>query len=72
VSWDSGTVAEKALRVAHGLRGVGVGRGSHVAIWAPNSPVWVVAALTVLAASGVVAPIDSGAWPHKISPEASR
>ena len=57
-SWDSGTVADKALRLAHGLQDAEVGRGSRVAIWAPNSPVWVVAALAVLAADGVVVPID--------------
>ena len=57
-SWDSGTVADKALRLAHGLQDAGFGRGSRVAIWAPNSPVWVVAALAVLATGGVVVPID--------------
>ena len=57
-SWDNGTVADKALRLAHGLQDAKVGRGSRVAIWAPNSPVWVVAALAVLAAGGVVVPID--------------
>src|SRR5437879_11423319 len=57
-SWDSGTVADKVLRLAHGLQDAGVGRGSRVAIWAPNSPVWIVAALAVLAAGGVVVPID--------------
>src|SRR4029077_4588935 len=48
----------KALRLAHGLQGAEVGRGSRVAIWAPNSPVWVVAALAVWAAGGVVVPIE--------------
>jgi long-chain acyl-CoA synthetase len=57
-SWDSGTVADKALRLAHGLQDAGFGRDSRVAIWAPNSPVWIVAALAVLAAGGVVVPID--------------
>src|SRR6266404_2248661 len=60
-SWDSGTVGDKALRLAHGLQDAGVGRGSRVAIWAPNSPVWIVAALAVLAAGGVVVPIDDQA-----------
>ena len=52
------TVADKALRLARGLQDAGFGRGSRVAIWAPNSPVWIVAALAVLAAGGVVVPID--------------
>jgi long-chain acyl-CoA synthetase len=57
-TWDSGTVADKALRLARGLRDAGVGRGSRVAIWCPNSPVWIVAALAVLATGGVLVPID--------------
>ena len=57
-TWDSATVADKTLRLASGLRDAGVGNGSRVALWAPNSPVWIVAALAVLAAGGVVVPID--------------
>src|SRR5438270_5067934 len=53
-SWDSGTVADKALRLARGLQDAGVGRGGRVAIWAANSPVWIGAGLAVLAAGGVV------------------
>jgi long-subunit acyl-CoA synthetase (AMP-forming) len=44
--------------LAHGLQDAGFGRDSRVAICAPNSPVWIVAALAVLAAGGVVVPID--------------
>ena len=47
--------------MAHGLQDVEFGRDSRVAIWAPNSPVWIVAALAVLAAGGVVVPIDDQA-----------
>jgi long-chain acyl-CoA synthetase len=57
-TWDSATVADKALRLARGLRDAGVGRGERVALWAPNSAVWIVAALAVLMAGGVVVPID--------------
>jgi long-chain acyl-CoA synthetase len=58
VSWDSATVADKALRLALGLREMEVGGGDRVALWAANSPVWIVAALAILAAGGVVVPID--------------
>jgi len=58
VTWDSATVADKARRLARGLQEAGVGRGSRVALWAPNSPPWIVAALAVLAAGGVLVPID--------------
>ena len=56
--WDSSTIADKALRLAHGLRDAPIGAGGRVALWAPNSPVWIVAALAVLMAGGVVVPID--------------
>jgi long-chain acyl-CoA synthetase len=58
VTWDCATVADKALRLAHELRDIGVEGGERVALWAPNSPVWIVAALAILAAGGVVVPID--------------
>src|SRR5271167_2608781 len=55
---DSATVADKALGLARGLRDAGFASGSRVALWAPNSPVWIIAALAVLMAAGVVVPID--------------
>jgi len=57
-TWDSATVADKALRLASGLRNAGISKGSRVALWVPNSPVWIVVALAVLAAGRVVVPID--------------
>jgi len=57
-TWDSAKVADKALRLARGLRDAGIGEGERVALWAPNSPVWIVAALAILTAGGVVVPID--------------
>jgi len=36
----------------------GVDKGSAVALWAPNSPVWIAAALGVLASVGTLVPID--------------
>ena len=57
-TWDSAKVADKALRLARGLRDAGIGEGERVALWAPNSPVWIVAALAILTTGGVVVPID--------------
>src|SRR5499427_4240245 len=57
-SWDSETVGDRAFRLARGLQDAGVSQGSRIAIWAPNSPVWIVSALAILAAGGVVVPID--------------
>ena len=58
VTWGSEALAEKALSLARGLRENGVDKGSAVALWAPNSPVWIAAALGVLAAGGMLVPID--------------
>ena len=58
VTWGSEALAEKALSLARGLRENGIDKGSAVALWAPNSPVWIAAALGVLAAGGMLVPID--------------
>jgi long-chain acyl-CoA synthetase len=55
------TYAEAAARidaVARKLRGIGIGRGSKVAVTGKNSPEWAVAYLAVLSAGAVVVPID--------------
>jgi long-chain acyl-CoA synthetase len=57
-TWSSETLADKALLLAHGLRDAGIRGGERVALWAPNSPVWIVAALAILRTGGVVVPID--------------
>jgi hypothetical protein len=51
-TWDSATLADKVLVLARGLRDAGVSGGDRVTLWAPNSPVWIVAALAVLTAGG--------------------
>jgi long-chain acyl-CoA synthetase len=58
VTWGGETLAEKALSLARGVREHGIDKGKAVALWAPNSPVWVAAALGVLAAGGMLVPID--------------
>ena len=57
-SWESKSVGDRAFRLARGLQDAGVSQGSRIAIWAPSSPVWIVSALAILAAGGVVVPID--------------
>ena len=57
-NWDSAALADNALRLAFGLRAEGIAKGDAVALWAPNSPPGVVAALAVLAAGGMLVPID--------------
>src|SRR6516225_521931 len=58
VTWASKTLAGRALSLARNLREARVGSGVAVALWAPNSPHWIVAALGVLAAGGLLVPID--------------
>ncbi len=49
------------------MRHSGVGRGGPVALWAPNSPVWIICALVVLAAGGMLVPIDDLAEPDALA-----
>jgi long-chain acyl-CoA synthetase len=58
VTWDSKALVEQVLGSARNLREAGVGSGVAVALWAPNSPLWIVAALGVLASGGMLVPID--------------
>lgn len=48
----------RMLNISAGLRELGVGQGTRVAIYADNSPEWSLACLTTLAAGGVVVPLD--------------
>jgi long-chain acyl-CoA synthetase len=50
---------DRALRLAGGLLSRGLARGEPVALFAPNSAEWITAALAVLAAGGVVVPLDT-------------
>ncbi|MGW2516904.1 FadD3 family acyl-CoA ligase [Streptomyces sp. NPDC001617] len=48
------------VRVAAGaFASLGVGRGDRVAIWAPNSAEWIVAAFGLLTAGGVLVPVNT-------------
>src|SRR5215831_7251341 len=54
--------AELAARVdaaARALLATGIERGDRVAVWAPNSLEWIVAALGVTAAGGVLVPVNT-------------
>ena len=54
-----GELADSARRLAWGLTGAGLRPGDHVAMLAENRPEWIVAALAVMAAGGVVVPLDA-------------
>ena len=54
--------AELAARVrvaAGAFADAGVGRGDRVAIWAPNSAEWIIAALGLVTAGGVLVPVNT-------------
>ncbi|GAA1501008.1 hypothetical protein GCM10009827_008700 [Dactylosporangium maewongense] len=52
-------LAEEVARFAGALAARGVGKGDRVALWAPNSWRWVVAALGVVTAGGVLVPLNT-------------
>ena len=52
-------VAERVRCAAGAFADLGVGKGDRVAIWAPNSAHWVIAAFGVLTAGGVVVPVST-------------
>jgi len=58
VTWDCTTLATNAVGLAAWLRARSLEHRVPVVLWAPNSPLWIVAALGVLAAGAVLVPVD--------------
>jgi acyl-CoA synthetase (AMP-forming)/AMP-acid ligase II len=54
-----GELVTRVRDAARGLAASGVGHGDAVAIWAPNSARWIVAALAVHSLGGVLVPINT-------------
>lgn len=52
-------VADRVRRAAGALAGIGIEKGDRVAIWAPNSAHWMIAAFGTLTAGGVVVPVST-------------
>jgi len=52
-------VADRVRRAAGAFATLGVEKGDRVAIWAPNSAHWMIAAFGVLTAGGVVVPVST-------------
>jgi len=52
-------VAERVRRAAGAFAKLGVEKGDRIAIWAPNSAHWMIAAFGVLTAGGVVVPVST-------------
>lgn len=54
-----GELAARAREVARGLLALGVSPGDRVAVWAPNTPEWVVTAYGVWDAGATIAPLST-------------
>ena len=52
-------VVERIRCAAGAFAGLGVGKGDRVAIWAPNSAEWIIAAFGLLTAGGVLVPVNT-------------
>ncbi len=52
-------LAAEALRAARAFAAAGVGRGDRVGVWAPNIVEWIVAAIGLQSAGGVLVPLNT-------------
>ncbi|MGW0160690.1 FadD3 family acyl-CoA ligase [Mycobacterium sp. NPDC003323] len=52
-------LADRIRRAAGAFADFGIGRGDRVAIWAPNSAAWLIAAFGAVTAGGVVVPVNT-------------
>lgn len=52
-------IVERIRRAAGAFADLGIGKGERVAIWAPNSAEWIVAAFGLLTAGGVLVPVNT-------------
>ena len=57
-TWTYANIAAKARRLASGLVASGVGPGTPVALWAPNSPEWVIIRLAIGVIGALAITID--------------
>ena len=52
-------LVERIRCAAGAFAGLGVGKGERVALWAPNSAEWIIAAFGLLTAGGVLVPVNT-------------
>jgi fatty-acyl-CoA synthase len=57
--WTFAQLADAIASTARGLMALGVAPGEKVALWMPNRPEWIVAALAVLKIGAVLVPINT-------------
>ena len=59
VAWSYVELGRQVTHVARSLIGLGIRRGDTVAIWAPNSPEWIAAALGLQMIGAVLVPLNT-------------
>ncbi|WP_276823759.1 FadD3 family acyl-CoA ligase [Mycolicibacterium mageritense] len=52
-------LGDRIRRAAGAFAELGIGRGDRVAVWAPNSAAWIVAAFGIMTAGGVLVPVNT-------------
>ncbi|MBJ7339643.1 MAG: fatty acid--CoA ligase family protein [Mycolicibacterium sp.] len=52
-------LAERIRNAAGAVAGLGVGKGDRVALWAPNSAEWIIAAFGIMTAGAVLVPVNT-------------
>ena len=52
-------IVERIRCAAGAFADLGVGKGDRIAIWAPNSAEWIIAAFGLLTAGGVLVPVNT-------------
>ena len=62
-----GELLGDVFRAAAGLAAMGIGKGSVVALWLPNSPDFAVAYHAVLKLGAIVTPVNPAAMPHELA-----
>lgn len=59
--WTYAALAERIERLSRGLEARGVGAGTRVALWAPNSPEWIATYFGTVCAGATIVPLDQQA-----------
>jgi len=57
--WTFAELADRVHRAAGAFAGAGIAKGERVAIWAPNSAHWIVAAFGAVSAGAVLVPVNT-------------
>ncbi len=58
-------LADRVRRAAGAFRALGIDKGDRVAVWAPNSAEWIIAAFGLVTAGGVLVPVNTRFKPEE-------